>query len=314
MVFIGTPFNANDPLYKAVESGAWTVSVFPICEKFPVTPEDFNGSWEDRFTYDYVKAEYDEAIALHKPENFNQELMLRIMSEEDRLIQDDDMVWYSRKQVMQNKSSYNFYITTDFATSAKKGADYSVLSVWAYNHNGDWMLVDGVCKQQLMDQNMNDLFRLVSMYKPLAVGVEVSGQQGGFIRWINNEMVTKNIFFNLASSKNSGEAGIRPVSDKLTRFNQILPLFKAKKIWFPEELKNTDYGRELVDELTNVSKKGFKSRHDDVSDTISMLSEIDAYKPTEEAGTIGEVFSEGGGIWKMPGEDDDFADNGSTVF
>jgi hypothetical protein len=64
-----------------------------------------------------------------------------------------------------------------------------------------------------------------------------------------------------------------------------------------------------------VSKKGFKSRHDDVSDTISMLSEIDAYKPTEEVGTIGEVFSEGGGVWKMPGEDDDdFADNGSTVF
>lgn len=313
MVFIGTPFNANDPLYKAVESGAWTVSVFPICEKFPVSREEFRGSWEDRFTYEYVKAEYDEAMALHKPENFNQELMLRIMSAEDRLVQDDDIVWFSRRNVFKNKSAYNFYITTDFATSAKKGADFSVISVWAYNNNGDWMLVDGICQQQLMDQNINDLFRLVSIYKPLSVGIEVSGQQGGFIRWIKNEMIEKNVFFNLASSKNSNEPGVRPSADKLTRFNQILPLVKAKKVWFAEEMKDTAYGRELVDELINVSKKGFKSKHDDVCDTISMLSEIDAYKPSEEITPVTVEFNANTGFWSDFDDDDDGEKN-STIF
>ena len=39
MIFIGTPFNAKDPLYRAVESGAWTVSVYPVCENFTVTRE-----------------------------------------------------------------------------------------------------------------------------------------------------------------------------------------------------------------------------------------------------------------------------------
>ena len=313
MIFIGTPFNANDPLYKAVESGAWTVSVFPICERFPVPKEEFRGAWEDRFTYEYVKAEYEEAIALKRPENFNQELMLRIMSEEDRLIKDDDVVWFSRKKVLSNKDSYNFYITTDFATSAKKGADYSVISVWAYNNNGDWMLVDGICTQQLMDQNIKDLFRFVSMYRPLSVGIEVTGQQGGFIRWINNEMIDKNTYFHLASSKNSGEPGIRPSADKLTRFNQILPMFKAKKIWFAEEMKNTEYGRELVDELTNVSKKGFKSKHDDVSDTISMFSEIEAYKPSIDTPSLSEEFRVDSGIWSdFPDEDNN--SNNSTIF
>ena len=313
MIFIGTPFNANDPLYKAVESGAWTVSVFPICERFPVPKEEFRGAWEDRFTYEYVKAEYEEAIALKRPENFNQELMLRIMSEEDRLIKDDDVVWFSRKKVLSNKDSYNFYITTDFATSAKKGADYSVISVWAYNNNGDWMLVDGICTQQLMDQNIKDLFRFVSMYRPLSVGIEVTGQQGGFIRWINNEMIDKNTYFHLASSKNSGEPGIRPSADKLTRFNQILPMFKAKKIWFAEEMKNTEYGRELVDELTNVSKKGFKSKHDDVADTISMLSEIEAYKPSIDTPSLSEEFRVDSGIWSdFPDEDNN--SNNSTIF
>lgn len=312
MVFIGTPFNAKDPLYKAVESGAWTVSVFPVCAKFPVTEEEFRGSWEDRFDYAYVKAEYEEAMALGRPENFNQELMLRIMSEEDRLIQDDDVVWYNRKSILENKDAYNFYITTDFATSAKRGADYSVISVWAYNNNGDWLLVDGMAKQQLMDKNLEYLFRYVSMYHPLSVGIEVTGQQGGFISWINKEMLNKNIFFNLASNKGSSTPGIRPVADKLTRFNQVLPLFKQKKIWLPEEMKGSPYMNELMDELTNVSKKGFKSKHDDVCDTISMLSELDAYKPSQES-SIKQVDM-GDGIWAEFNIEKDEDYGTSTIF
>lgn len=280
MVWLGTPFNAKDPLYKAVESGAWIVSVYPICERFPVSKEEFRGSWEDRFTYEYVKAEYDEAIALGKPENFNQELMLRIMSDEDRLVQDDDLVWYERTKVLENKGNYNFYITTDFATSEKKSADFSVISVWAYNNNGDWLLVDGVCKKQLMDANVDDLFRLCSIYKPLSVGVEITGQQGGFIQWIKGEMINRNIYFSFAGKGNT--EGIRPSTDKITRFNQVLPMFKTKKIWFPQELKETPYMNELLDELMYVSKAGFKSKHDDVADTVSMLSELTAYKPGNE--------------------------------
>lgn len=284
MIFIGTPFNARDPLYRAVESGAWTVSVFPVCEKFPVSREEFNGSWEDRFTYDYVAAEYEEAIKLGRPENFYQELMLRIMSEEDRLINEGDIQWYIRKDLVKNKYAYNYYITTDFATSSKKGADFSVISVWAYTNNGTFMLIDGICKKQLMDKNLDDLFRLVSQYSPLSVGIEVTGQQGGFISWINQEMIRRNIYFNLATGKTNGnQPGIRPIGDKITRFNQVLPLFKQKKIWLPEDMKGTDYMNELEDELRNVCKKGFKSKHDDVSDTISMLSELDCYKPNVEA-------------------------------
>ena len=79
IIWSGTPFNAKDPLYKAVESGAWAVNVYPVCEKFPCTREEFKGSWTDRFDYDYVKSQYDKAFAAGKVNDFNQELMLRIM-------------------------------------------------------------------------------------------------------------------------------------------------------------------------------------------------------------------------------------------
>lgn len=310
MIFIGTPFNANDPLYQAVESGAWDVSVFPICESFPVPREEFKGAWEDRFGYDYVEQEYNEAMALRRPENFNQELMLRIMSDEDRLVSDDEFTWYSRNNILKNKSAYNFYITTDFATSTKKGADYSVISVWAYSNNGDWLLVDGMCKRQLMDKNIEILFQYVSMYRPLSVGIEVTGQQGGFISWVQKEMVDKNVFFNLAGKNGQG---IRPVADKLTRFNQVLPLIKQKKIWLPEEMRGSEYMTELLDEIVNVSRKGFKSKHDDVADTISMLVELDAYKPSEPSP---EKFyaDDSSGIWTGFEDDDDDVDTDSTIF
>ena len=91
IIWSGTPFNAGDPLYKAVESGAWNVNVYPVCEKFPCEREEFKGSWEDRFSYDYVKEQYDAAVLQGKVDTFNQELMLRIMSDEDRLISDSDI-------------------------------------------------------------------------------------------------------------------------------------------------------------------------------------------------------------------------------
>jgi hypothetical protein len=177
IIWSGTPFNAKDPLYKAVESGAWKVNVFPVCEQFPCSREDFRGSWPDRFTYEYVKTQYDDAVKNGNLATFNQELMLRIMSEEDRMVQDGDIAWYKIDAVLRNKSRFNFYITTDFATSERQKADYSVISVWAYNNVGDWLWVDGICKRQLMDKNIDDLFRLVQQYKPQSVGIEINGQQ-----------------------------------------------------------------------------------------------------------------------------------------
>ena len=294
MVWLGTPFNAKDPLYKAVESGAWSVSVFPICEEFPVSKENFRGSWEDRFTYEYVLDEYEEAQALGMPANFNQELMLRIMSEEDRLVKDSDIRWYESNLVQDHKGRYNFYITTDFATSEKESADFSVISVWAYTNNGDWLWVDGTIKRQLMDQSINDVFRFVSMYKPQKVGIEVSGQQGGFIPWIENLMIDRNIFFNLASDKNSGEPGIRPNGNKMVRFHTILPQFKLKKIRFPSDQKDSLEVREIIEELSNASKAGFKSKHDDFIDTVSMLSIMDPWKPGDEI----PVVKEDDAVWK----------------
>jgi len=302
IIWSGTPFNAKDPLYKAVESGAWAVNVFPVCEMYPCTQEEFKGSWPDRFTFAYVKDQYDTAVKSGKVETFNQELMLRIMSDEDRMIQDGDIGWYKVDAVLRNKNRFNFYITTDFATSEKDKADFSVISVWAYNNVGDWLWVDGICKRQLMDKNIDDLFRLAQTYKPQSVGIEVTGQQGGFIQWIQGQMLDRNIYFPLASEGNDTKPGIRPNTNKMVRFNTVVPLFKSRKVFFPIERKTEATIVEAMNELGLVSVSGFRSKHDDFLDTISMLSSLNTWRPSEEAPMVENAKSNS--MWDVDAADD----------
>lgn len=293
IIWSGTPFNAKDPLYKAVESGAWAVNVYPVCERFPCAEEDFRGAWPDRFPYSFVKKKYETALKVGKVDTFNQELMLRIMSDEDRLIQDGEIGWYKRKNVLDFKSSFNFYITTDFATSEKQSGDYSVISVWAYNYNKDWYWVDGIVKRQDMAGNLNDLFQLVQAWKPQSVGIEVSGQQGGFIPWIQDQMMQRNIYFNFASDNNGNKPGIRPNTNKMQRFNTVVPLFKLHKVYFPVDLQMDPRIMEAVSELSLAAPSGFRSKHDDFIDTISMLSVMQPFAPSQDMAAHGQT----GGMW-----------------
>lgn len=299
VIFNGTPFNSEDILIEAVESGAWDVNVWPVCERFPCEPDEFCGAWEDRFTYDYVKSQYDMAIQNGKLSAFMQELMLRITSEEERLIQDDEIRWYPRAKLLEVKGAYNYYITTDFATSAKQTADYSVISVWGYSSNGDWMWVDGVCEKQTMDKTVDDLFRLVQEYQPQGVGIEITGQQGGFISWLQMEMITRNIWFNFASSEKSGAPGIRPVVDKLSRLNLVVPWFKMGKIYFPLEMKLSTIMGVALGQIRLATRSGLKGK-DDFLDTISMLGYLKPWKPSA-VGTESMLGHNGGPIW----DDDD---------
>lgn len=301
IIWLGTPFNANDPLYEAIESGAWYVNVYPVCERFPCSKKEFKGAWEDRFTYDVIKKRYDSALAVGRVNGFYQELMLQIMSDDDRLILDEDIQWYSLNNLMDKQSNFNFYITTDFATSEKESADFSFISVWAVNNKGFYFWIDGVCKRQTMDKNIEDLFRLVQLYNPQSVGIEVTGQQGGFISWIQREMFNKNIFFSLATNSKDNTLGLRPNTSKMERFNIVVPDFKTKKFYFPIEKKFSEPLKELMLELSQASVGGFRSKHDDGIDTISQLPLMNIWFPSDDI-----RMNQQNSIWEVGNTDDDY--------
>ena len=305
MIWLGTPFNENDPLYKAVSSGAWKSSVFPIAERFDskTTKEDFRGAWEDRFPYEYVKQEFDDSIKLGRPQDFYQELMLRINSDEQRLIPEGNIVWYSIDDVIHNLYDYNIYITTDAAVSESKRADYSVISVWAVNNNLDILLIDGWHDKVKLSDFINKLFWFVNKYQKynlMGVGIEISAQQKGFISMIQQQMLRDNVYFTLLS--NSDEPGLKVSgTNKFQRFLQIQPKFALHKIWFPKEMKDDPFMVEMLSEIRGVAKTNPNPRkiggalHDDCLDTISQLGMFDIIAPS--VGSIVNENREDEGIW-----------------
>ena len=289
IVFSGTPFNQGDPLYMAIESGSWINNVYPICEKFPCTKEEFRGSWEERFSYEFIQSQYEALKDAGQIEAFYQELMLEINSEDGKLVESSDINWYKRVDLFKQRSNYNFYITTDFATSEKKSADYSAISVWAVNNAGHILWVDGILERQTMDKNIDELFRLAHKYNPISVGVEVNGTQNGFIPWIKQEMFNRNQYFSLAKTVDrNGKAtkvGILSATNKskLERFNIMLPDIKNGKLWLPSDVEGMIID-EIQTELFAVTSRGMLSKHDDWLDTFSMLGSMQIITP--EQGTV----------------------------
>lgn len=280
VIFNGTPFGKEDILIEAVESGAWDVNVWPVCERFPCSKEEFAGAWEDRFTYEFILEQYQFAVANGKEAAFFQELMLRITSDEERLVQDSEIRWFKRSVLLENKSAFNFYLTSDIATSKKQTADFTNLSVWAYNAQGDWFWVDGIHVRQTIDLTWDRLFELVQEYRPQQVGIEVTGQQQAYIKLLEREMMTRNIWFSFASSEKSNEPGIRPITDKLSRFNVVVPWFKAGKMYFPEEMKDSEIMGHCKGQIRLVTRSGIKGK-DDFLDSISQLGYLNPWKPSE---------------------------------
>lgn len=286
ILWLGTPFNAKDPLYLAVESGAWNVNLFPVAEYFPCSREEFRGAWPDRFNYDFLLREYVVAASQGKVSSFNQELMLRIMGEADRLVQDCDIHTYEYGSVMNRLSLFNIYITTDFAVSDKQHADLSAISVWAVNAHGQKFWIDGMIAKQTMEKNFNALFDFCRKYHPMGVGIEASGQQKGFIALLREEQNRRNIRFpfarNVASTRrgapvNTGNsAGVFSMTNKVAAFNMVLPHFKLGNILFPAELMDSHPALiELITELKLISPSGIRARYDDMLDTVSMLGKIE---------------------------------------
>lgn len=323
--FIGTPISEKDIIHQLSTNPEWTVHKFPICEKYPCSKEDFEGAWDDRFPYEAVKAKYDMLSAAGKAQDFYQEYMLEITDLSTLLVDEEDVMWFDPAVIIKNKSFYNFYISTDFATSVKKSADYSTIGVWAVSSNNDWLLVDGQCRRQTMQENIEDLFSYVRKWKPITVGIESSGQQGGFLSIIDEMKVSRNIWFQFAKKPGSKEPGIRPSKDKVHRFvTGVQPKFKQNKIWFPKpELIKTANNKlfVLVDEMISELSKftmsgGVKSlKHDDAIDLLNQLSEMELFSPSESYEVERTVVTEGGLLWTGIWDDDTELDfGGNTVF
>jgi len=153
-----------------------------------------------------------------------------------------------------------------------------------------------------MSETINDLFGFVRRWNPLSVGIETSGQQGGFISLIQEQMATRNNWFTFARKNESKEEGIRPAKDKMHRFNTgVQPKFKQRKIYLPrlDTIKIKNYRLyELVEELLNEFRGFTRSagvrglKHDDALDLLNQFSEMEKFIPSKDEYVIKQSFED----------------------
>lgn len=311
IIIVNTPFNKNDPVYAALESGVWTPICIPLCEKISldITKEEYRGSWEEMKPYEEVMEKYEDAYYGDTLREFNQELMLRISSEEDRLITDDmiSRTWYSAKNLSKHLDGYNLVVTTDFTASNELKGDFSCIAVWAINSNRDWFLLDLTVKRMTIDEQFDKLIQVVQMWthrtgKHLSVAIETDGQQRVNIHSVKVKQLDKNVWFSFARQIGDKPDGIgvsrkRAGGDKHAQFMRVHSWFQNGKIYFPEELKPSPDMKELLEELKYVTYSGIGSKYDDALDVVNMITLLDVTYPSVEAGESTREESYGNSIW-----------------
>ena len=307
IILIGTPMNKNDVVYSAIESGSWTPVVIPLCEKIELDmpKKDFVGAWPNMHTYERMLERYEDAVGSNATRAFNQELMLRISGEDDRMITDDMLEWYDRKVLLKDVSAYNIYITTDFTTTSEAKSDFSGALAWAVNNNGDFYLVDVVLRRHGIAEQYDALFEMVSFWarqgKSVEVGVEKDGQQGTHIFALKEMMLKRSEWFQFAKQKGAkyGSEGIlsrKAGGNKHERFRLMLPQFQNHKIHFPNELKDMPDMKELLKQLKYTTYIGFMGADDGI-DCISQLNMIDIRYPSISADRYADSENKRSSIW-----------------
>lgn len=328
IIIVNTPFNKKDPVYAALESGVWTPVCIPICEKIylDMPKSEYRGSWEAMKSYEDVMEKYEDAFYGDTLREFNQELMLRISSEEDKLIKEDHIQWYNRKTLMKNLGAYNIYVTTDLTASNSTKGDFSCTMAWAVGNNGNYFMLDARVKKMTIAEQYEPVFEMTRTWggkygRHVTVGVEIDGQQQLNLHALKKMMVEKNNYFSFARQIGSpfGKEGIsrrQATGAKHEQFMRVFPLFQQHKIFFPEELKESPDMKEVLNELNYITYEGIGSKHDDALDCISMLASMDITFPSVEEAEVREVYLTGDGeLWA--GADLDYEDSegyGSTVF
>lgn len=312
IIWAGTPFNERDPLCKAVVSGAWQVFMFPVCEKFPCTEEEFVGAWDDRFTYKYVKRQHEIASKDGDSTSFFRELMLQTVADEDKLVNvEEDIQWYPMAEQEHYQGEKIIFITTDLSFSGTSTADKAIIDVWEGRPDERLLWIDGMSERPDIATTIDILFRYVKEHKVLNVGIETSGQQIAMIRLLEQEMVRRNIHFVLAGEKGKGgqQKGIRPVTNKLIRFKQVLPMIKRKKLCFPYERRNDPIIQEKIHQLNSVTGRAITSKEDDALDSISMLGLVEITFPNAIPEDTGDDrnYQLDASVWgqEMPDDEDE---------
>ena len=307
-ILIGTAYHSNDPVYKRVLLGEYLSLLFPRAEKAPtkdLDKKDFISVWSDRHSYKKQRREYVIAERVFEKgdplplKSINQEYYMRVTSEHELLINPKkDIRWEDVSYVYKNAKDFTWFITTDFTTSSKVGANNSGCFLWARSHTGVDYLMEMSLRIKEIKQQYTDVLGYITKAmkrgaRTVEVGVEIDGQQvlhlialEEYVEKFKEPPVNYIDFAKqkLPNGKIASYDGIRSKGsgDKLWRLKLVTHKYKEGKVVFNKLYKETDDMTTLIDlELSRVTETEIKAKTDDGLDCLSQVALMDIDTPVK---------------------------------
>jgi len=256
--FIGNNLGSNCLIERVIRE-ADTLNFETL--KIPVRTPDGELAWEAKYNNAEIDSIIDKARKNNTLDDVYSELFCECMAEQSRRFRRSFFREYYMVDLPKILATSNIYVTCDLAATITKSADYSAIMVTAVNPDAHRFIVDCIYGRMDETEILDNIFALVTKYKPKKVGLEKTGFQRlwGFI--LQREMGKRNKFFEIAECTALGEKEQRQAA-------VLLPLFKNGYIWFPE---TADWRGELEAELLAFPNPNGKN---DLLDALTMVEQI----------------------------------------
>jgi predicted phage terminase large subunit-like protein len=171
----------------------------------------------------------------------------------------------------EEQQNFNYYISTDFATTEKQKSDYSAFIVAGMNSVGQLYILKVIQQRMESPEILETLFLLVKQYRNASVFVE-TGQIWSTLRpLVQNEMYRSENFFSIEE--------LPSITDKRSRSASIRARMRVGAVKFD---KRADWYPNFEEECLR-----FPQGHDDQVDALSLLGlalnkYVEAPTPEEE--------------------------------
>ena len=226
-------------------------------ERDPILDEEGHSTWPSRFPVEKILAEKEDYARLGKADIWYREKLCQSRSPESQMFK-SSMFRYFDPTTFSTKNLAVF-MTVDPAASKKATADYSVNMVVGLNDEGHWFVLDCWYGRKTPSEHMDEIFRMVSKWSPITVGIERVAYQAALGDFLAKEMPRRNIFFTVKDLVASGK--------KELRIETLQPRFAVGSVWFPK-------GAPWVTELESQLLAFPTGVHDDLPDALAYIEQI----------------------------------------
>ena len=181
-----------------------------------------------------------------------------------------DWVMYYNGTPEDVKGGTNRYLLVDAANDKRKTNDYTAMWVVGLGQDNNYYILDMVRDRLNLSERAAMVMKLHRKWQPKEVRYERYGMMAD-VQHIKHLQGEQNYRFEIIEV-----AGQTPKPDRIRR---LVPLFEAKRVWFPISLSKTDSTgelRELVDDFIEQEFLAFPvSTHDDMLDSLARIQEPD---------------------------------------